>query len=168
MAEQSFKLNRAASRAVSDLADLTGLSEAKVLGAAVTQLKQASPDAVTAASQAGEEAEVVTGRDYIRIAIIVVLVLLLMASLVAAFWGAAPRHLSLDEATKICSASNTATGAKTCDPSKLIDAHDTNLQARLLALLGVLFTPILALFSGSVGYYFGKSTSVADTVSENR
>ena len=78
-----------------------------------------------------------------------------------AFGEVQPRSLNLQAAIDTCKASAAATGSKSCDPASLITGHQTDWQSSVLALLAVLFAPILALGSASVGYYFANSKSTS-------
>jgi hypothetical protein len=152
----NYSLNPAAEASLAQVAGKSGLPMEDALGAALNVAKGQDADALKNAAKGDEAAQPVSGRDWIRIGILVALALLLVLAVVVSFNQVAPRSITVEQATSICKASNDATASKACDPAAVLTAHETNWQASLLALLGALFAPILALFSASVGYYFGK------------
>ncbi len=157
MTGQAFKLNAAAEESLAEVAGRAGLNRDQALGAALAMAKDADPADLKVSAGGNEDAEVVSGRDWIRIGILVALFLLLIGAVVVAVAQVSPRSISVGAATAVCKASNTATGSKTCDPATILSTHQNVWQSSLLALLAALFAPILALFSASVGYYFGRS-----------
>lgn len=159
MAGQAFKLNKAAEETLSQVAGKAGLDRDEALSAALAVANEATGPEVKAKAAGSEGAEEVSGRDWIRIGILVSLFLLLIGAVIIAVIQVSPRSISVDSAIKICEASATATGSKTCDPATVLATHQDDWQSSLLALLAALFAPILALFSASVGYYFGKAGS---------
>jgi hypothetical protein len=157
--ESTFKLNPEANAALATIADRADLGMDAALGAALAVAKKADPGDVKAAAEGGEDADAVTGRDWIRIGILTALFVLLTAMVFVSWAIVSPRSIDLDQAAKICATSATATGAKSCDPAALLTAHETQWQSSFLAILGALFAPILALFSASIGYYFAKGSN---------
>lgn len=160
MAGQAFKLNAAAEESLAQVAGKAGLDRDQALGAALAMAKGADPDELKQSAAGNEDAEVVSGRDWIRIGILVALLVLLIGAVIVSVAQVSPRSLSVGAATAVCKASNSATGSKTCDPATVLSTHQNEWQSSLLALLAALFAPILALFSASVGYYFGRSGAV--------
>jgi predicted metalloprotease len=158
----TFKLNQAATDALSQVAMKAGLNPDQALGAALAVAKDTEADDLKKKAEGQEEADSVSGRDWIRVSILGALFLLMMGAVVLSLVQVAPREINLQSATDICKASADATGAKTCDPATVLSTHRSEWQSSLLALVAALFTPVLALFSASVGYYFGKGGGSSD------
>jgi predicted metalloprotease len=159
MATNTFKLNEAAEETLAKVAGKSGLDRNQALGAALAVAMDASETDLKAKAKGAEGAERVSGRDWIRISIIIALFVFLVGAVLLGVWQVSPRTISIEKATSICKASNEATGTKACNPATVMSTHQSDWQASFLALLAALFAPILALFSASVGYYFGKAGS---------
>jgi predicted metalloprotease len=159
MASQTFKLNQAAEETLAQVASKSGLNRDQALGAALAVANDADAAQIKAKAAGDEDTQNVSGRDWIRIGILVSLFLLLIGAVLLAVSQVSPRSISVESATQICKASAEVTGSKTCDPATVLSNHQTDWQSSLLALLAALFAPILTLFSASVGYYFGKAGS---------
>ena len=81
-----------------------------------TELVQKAVSHAKHQAQGAPQADAVTQRDWVRIGLMVVLLVLLVAGVLATYFAVKNSNITLDQATSFCKSSNAITNATSCDP----------------------------------------------------